>query len=81
MKRYLTFTLAMFMLLSSCGTATTTEESNEKETVVAANTETTAEETEYAPDLPNVTYEGEDFKFYIGMAPMLTTPWTCLPMN
>jgi len=53
--------LALLMLLPACSEQTETDES-ESSAADESITETVPEETEYKPDLPDVTYEGEDFK-------------------
>ncbi len=62
MKNCLTLILAM-LLLASCAanTESDTPESTE-ETAALQETEATPAETEYAPNLPEVTFNGEDFR-------------------
>ncbi len=61
MKRTLTITLALLLLLSACGSADPAEE-NDTAAIGAAETETLPAETEYAPDLPDVTYDGAELR-------------------
>ena len=53
--------LALLMLLPACSKQTETGESESSVEATEA-AETVPEETEYKPDLPDVRYDGEDFK-------------------
>ncbi len=62
-KRFISIALLAAMLLASCSADSTGETTDTAaETTANLETEATPEETEYAPDLPDVTFSGEDFR-------------------
>ncbi len=65
MKRTLTLILAFLFLLSACASENpedTVGETSSADVPEGTVAEAVPEETEYAPDLPDVTYEGEEFR-------------------